>query len=303
MGMSASQARLLSITARLNDVEFKSQEIANIKIRLADESEQLAMKYTKAISQQKYTYTTYASGQAQKIDLTLKGLMQPGSRYELRTANGKAVVSSSYANKYEKTGLSLYNSGIKSNVRDEDFWLNFGKNYFIRECITDNGGNVTFKDCSSDLFQQKLIENGDIKQEELDCYNNLFDQMMNNSTKNSDGTYNKDGYISIPKESENDPAWLYNAIESGEFMLVDLSTGEEVTASNTVALAIETDNSNFAKAEAEYNAANMKINNKEKLLDNELKKLDTEHNALSTEMDSIKNLIGKNIEKSFNLFS
>ena len=37
--MSSSQARLLSITARMNDVEFKSQTISNTKLRLADESE------------------------------------------------------------------------------------------------------------------------------------------------------------------------------------------------------------------------------------------------------------------------
>ena len=44
-------------------------------------------------------------------------------------------------------------------------------------------------------------------------------------------------------------------------------------------------------------------NMKEKLLDNDLKALDTEHNALKTEFDSVKSLIGDNVEKSFNLFS
>ena len=42
MGMSASQARLLSITARISDIEYKSQQISNVKIRLADESEKVA---------------------------------------------------------------------------------------------------------------------------------------------------------------------------------------------------------------------------------------------------------------------
>ena len=48
MGMAASQARLLSITARMTDVEYKSQQISNTKVRLADESEQVANDYTKA---------------------------------------------------------------------------------------------------------------------------------------------------------------------------------------------------------------------------------------------------------------
>lgn len=42
MGMSASQARLLAITSRMNDIELRSQQIANTKLRLADESDQVA---------------------------------------------------------------------------------------------------------------------------------------------------------------------------------------------------------------------------------------------------------------------
>ena len=47
MGMSASQARLLSITARMNDTEFKSQQLAHSKIRLSDQAEQLSNEYAK----------------------------------------------------------------------------------------------------------------------------------------------------------------------------------------------------------------------------------------------------------------
>ena len=40
MGISASQARLLSITARLTSNEYESQQISNAKMRLATQSEQ-----------------------------------------------------------------------------------------------------------------------------------------------------------------------------------------------------------------------------------------------------------------------
>jgi len=59
MGMSASQARLLAITSRINDIEFKSQQVSNIKIRLADESEQVANAYTKALNKQKLSFSTF----------------------------------------------------------------------------------------------------------------------------------------------------------------------------------------------------------------------------------------------------
>jgi len=38
MGMSASQARLLSLTTRLTNNEFRAQTITNSKLRLADKS-------------------------------------------------------------------------------------------------------------------------------------------------------------------------------------------------------------------------------------------------------------------------
>ena len=112
-----------------------------------------------------------------------------------------------------------------------------------------------------------------------------------------------------------DESTLYEMIESGQFMLQQYgskSTADGVetkegwydtSVSSNTALAIENNTHELAKAEAEYNAKTAKINNKEKLLDNDMKALDTEHSALSTEFDSVKTLIGDNVEKSFNLFS
>jgi len=59
----------------------------------------------------------------------------------------------------------------------------------------------------------------------------------------------------------------------------------------------------MALAEAKYNEQMADIEKKDKRFDLELKKLDTEHSALQTEYDSVKNVIDKNIEKSFNVFS
>ena len=202
MGMSASQARLLAITSRINDIEFKSQQVSNIKIRLADESEQVANAYTAALNKTKITYTNYSSGTAQNIDLNSTNLATAGYKLIKRGSNGNDT-----------------------------------------------------------------------------AYN---------------GTY--------------DAATLHEMIESGEFYLVksgvmsNFAAAEESVSGNNQ-LMIQSDTTSLAKAEADYNAATAKINKKEKQLDNEMKQLDTEHNALNTEFDSVKNLIGDNVEKSFNLFS
>ena len=56
----------------------------------------------------------------------------------------------------------------------------------------------------------------------------------------------------------------------------------------------QTSDKMIAKAEAEYNAAMNKIENKDKRYDLELKNIDTEHNSLQIEYESIKTAIEKN---------
>ena len=50
MGMSAGQARLLSITGRLTDNELRSQIITNSKLRLASKSSDASSEYMDALS-------------------------------------------------------------------------------------------------------------------------------------------------------------------------------------------------------------------------------------------------------------
>ena len=45
MGLSASQARLLSITARLTQNEARSQLITNAKLRLDDKTSEVSLDY------------------------------------------------------------------------------------------------------------------------------------------------------------------------------------------------------------------------------------------------------------------
>ena len=56
-------------------------------------------------------------------------------------------------------------------------------------------------------------------------------------------------------------------------------------------------------AEQVYQNAMDKIEHQDKQFDLQLNKLESEHSALSTEYDSVKNIIKKNVEKSFNVFN
>ena len=317
MGMSASQARLLSITSRMNDVEFKSQQISNTKIRLADESEQVANAYTKALNKQKYTTTSFINGTTTKVDLTARELIKPNSNLRLRKRGSQSPVISkkeyqayknsiSYNNNKESFCGKLPTKELRKREAGYTFVLQmkFGKSSWL-DSYAATGVEKTDAYTTVSPYAD-FINAGVISQSEIDYYTGLFNELFDNSTTASDGqTKSFDGGILFEDNTLDNANWLYEAIESGEYYL-EQSTSEgmkETSVSSNVSISIESDKTELAKAEAEYNTKTAKINSKEKLLDNDLKALDTEHNALKTEYESVKSLIGDNVSKSFNLFS
>ena len=107
MGLSASQARLLSITARLSDNELHSQQIANSRVRLADKTQEASQEYINALNTTKLMYTTYdAQGNASEAELT-PGLLytyEPlKNQYLIQDSSGAVYVSAIDAKNFENT--------------------------------------------------------------------------------------------------------------------------------------------------------------------------------------------------------
>ncbi len=120
MGMSASQARLLFITSRQHDVEFKSQQIANQKIRLATESEQVAADYSKALN--KETLTMFDKKQnMQDQEVTIDRLLDNG--YSLRTNKGETIGRKTGIN-YDTIKQAGYKAQYKSSLAYSDVGIN-----------------------------------------------------------------------------------------------------------------------------------------------------------------------------------
>ena len=134
-------------------------------------------------------------------------------------------------------------------------------------------------------------ENGDAKAQ---WYTNLFNRMQSG------------GYQVLQDGLASSTEWIEFAFESG---LVTLEQVDSKYNWNTLMysscsdITEQTDSTAITIAEAEYNAAMNKIENKDKMYDLELKNIDTEHNSLQTEYDSIKTAIDKNIERTFKLYS
>ena len=107
MGMSASQARLLSITARLNHVELETQYLSNAKIRLSDSTQKASDKYVAALNKTEYQYNYYnAAGEKITMDLTGAALTEYGelkNQYGLINSAGQILVSETDAANFQNS--------------------------------------------------------------------------------------------------------------------------------------------------------------------------------------------------------
>ena len=139
MGMSASQARLLSITSRLTNNEFRAQTITNSKLRLASESEEASRQYMDALESKKLVYGVYDdNGDRTYANLTANLLLGYGdlkNQYNLVNPSGQILLNGTDIKNYmEATSFSDFMSkyGIPSVTNPEyvDYMTDlFGENY------------------------------------------------------------------------------------------------------------------------------------------------------------------------------
>lgn len=118
MGMAASQARLLTITARLADNELRSQTINNAKMRLAAQSSQASETYINALNNATFKFSNYdLNGNAMSQDLTYNALTAYSSyntQYGLINSANQILVSEGEAAKFIQANGNL-NTYLKSH--------------------------------------------------------------------------------------------------------------------------------------------------------------------------------------------
>ncbi len=122
MGMAASQARLLTITARLADNELRSQTINNAKMRLATQSAQASENYVNALNASCLMFNnTDIAGNTSSQLLTYNALSAYSpynTQYGLINSAGLLLVSEADARNFQNANGSL-----------EKFLKNYGIEY------------------------------------------------------------------------------------------------------------------------------------------------------------------------------
>ena len=88
MGLASSQARLLNLTSRMHDIEYKAQKLEAQKLQMANESTQVYQEYEDALNKQKVQVKQIGTdGSASYVDASLKTLLTE-ENYKLRLWNG-----------------------------------------------------------------------------------------------------------------------------------------------------------------------------------------------------------------------
>lgn len=156
----------------------------------------------------------------------------------------------------------------------------------------------------------------------LQYYKNIFTKMQSSgyftyTNTPADAVNDPEHYIyasvgtgtagNVQKSPLYDNVTFEGALRDGTLRLEYFSTTDKKFVSTTISedtcIQEVADERAIAAAESKYNQDMTDLENKDKKLDLELKKLDTEHSALQTEYDSVKNIVDKNVESSFKIFS
>ena len=104
MGMAASQARLLTITARIHDVEYQAQSIQNAKVQLATQSDEVYQEYLDALDATTLTVKDYNGNiiTANFNNLWGKSAVDTGNEYALFDSYGRLILSEEEKDAYDE---------------------------------------------------------------------------------------------------------------------------------------------------------------------------------------------------------
>ena len=300
MGMAASQARFLQLTARRTNIEYQGQQINQSRLALANASAGLFEKmlslevptppssqdskyYTQGYKfidrrdemQKKISWvTTQSAANSESItfnDITITGADGTAVTISANTLNGDegATVSAG-------TLMSVANAlGMDtSNVGEDKNQLAI-KYVTTEHTIYDPDGNLS------------VIERKAPALLEFDNLNRLLN-------------------ITFLDQTEYDMSdTSYDALRP-----FSVGNGELLTYSGEFDQKAYDDDMNkyeFQKAAYDYqieqiNIETEKIQIQDRSLELKMKQLDTEHNAVQTEMDAVQKVLQKNIESTFKTF-
>ena len=143
MGLSASQARLLTITARKSDCEYESMRLSHQKLALSRDMNNVSEEYQNAINQTKLVYDFYGNG-SQQQQLSYNLLMSPSALNDyipspITDTSGRIVLNTGLARAAKAAGIPQEGlGGLPSSDQRNLFIQAMAENGVISQKLADD---------------------------------------------------------------------------------------------------------------------------------------------------------------------
>ncbi len=194
MGLSASQGRMLLLTARKSDLEFRAQQISQKRLVLSQQLEEISNEYEEATSNRQMKISLYLQG---ATDATGKDLLTTTSNLTYAT-----LVSGTLSS------IAPAKSGIRAYERTEN--QDYASNAAYR--LTDSNGYIVVSDIAEIPYEG-------VEYRKASATKNKETGFYETGTKELDGSWRegtKKNFVDI-SDSEYKNSALKDILESDEY--------------------------------------------------------------------------------------
>ena len=332
MGMAASQARFLNLTARKTNIEYQGQQINQQRTELSNKSatlynQMLTLQVPTPPNTQDYTKVTYTFMMPGGVDEATVSQFTPISgtdSYTVSFSYKTTKIDFAGCSDNEKPAVTDHMVKDDNNKDCYQVVTSSGKSYLLtkysdlsdadKKLHKDANDSLTAKTGFGDMY---LVNVGSESAPKYQYYSGSeLAKCIGTTRTQSVATYYTSTDVETFVQDTYTPCTLnrdaYNRVQS---FTHNPAGGNPTTFAVTTNTMTDEDAYNDAMNEYTYksylyeqemaniNAQTSVIQAQDKELELKLKQLDTEHNAVQTEIESVNSVCKKNVEDSFKTFA
>ena len=205
MGMSASQARLLSLTSRMHDLEFEAQALQYSKLDLANIKSAAYDNYIEALDSTKIQMTMLTPEGNEYQDVTYRNLISQTtgathSMYVVKDLNDRIILPEQIASHVIFEDLASYNG-------TQDQFLGIVGRFYLY------AGRPDIDTMSDSDIIQEMRKDGN-----FNYWASIFSQIVNSK-----------GIVPISSANASDRNWLNDALMSGDVQLYKMTNETQMS--------------------------------------------------------------------------
>jgi len=324
MGLAASQARFLGITARKSNIEYEGQQVNQQRTALAEEvnalySKLLALDLPIAPNTTDFFETNYSfeisNNKNYEGDYTIKSYYQNDDgtyflnttrTYKKNVAVGTDLKNSTISSSQNEEGETVYTLNttdgsfpLTANAKNSESMINLINSTYGEGTITDNS-LYYYQDTEglTHYIPASQVENYTAESaisSYVSSQKEITEPIAFESAQVTFDANNRFQSVSI-----TDPKTGSNICSNTD---IDTTRTYDTEGYDTALRDYTMSKDEYDKMVADLNAQTESLQQEDKVLELRLNQIDTEQNELQTELEAVKAVLDKNIENTFNTFS